>query len=176
MNPENQQPQPIPEPTPQPEQPPQLNPALNIQDMANPALPRIEPAQVVTEPKKNTTLKVVLIIVIAIAALPLLIIVGIVIFIMILGSIHGSELSRLEKETVATFEKSSLQVSDYDCHDVELRNQCYFTISDSTAKVGTYLTNDGFTKNETRYSTSYTKGTLYIEESGDTSYTSYYKN
>lgn len=86
---------------------------------------------------------------------------------------HENELSKLEKETVSIFRTSNFAPSTYDCHDVELRNECYFILSGSNADVQSLLLNQGFSKDNT-YRNGFKKDGLYIDDNGDSSYSSFY--
>ena len=86
---------------------------------------------------------------------------------------HGTELNKLEKETTSLFSSSNFTQSTYDCHDVEFRNTCYFTLSESDTMVESFLMRRGFSKNTT-YGNGYQKDDLYIDNSSKGAYSSFY--
>lgn len=103
-----------------------------------------------------------------------IIIVGIIIVTIVGFSLsHGSELNKLEKETTSLFSNSNFTQSTYDCHDVELKNTCYFTLSESGTMVESFLLRQGFSKNTT-YGNGYRKGDLYINNNSKGAYSSFY--
>jgi len=119
--------------------------------------------------KKKSIVVTVLTIILLI---PLVIVAYIVISLVSLSVSHGQELGRLEDDTVSTFRTSGFAPSTYDCHDVELRNTCYFTLATSESKVDSFLVNQGFSKDRT-FGKGYIKNELYIENYNGT-YSSYY--
>jgi len=119
--------------------------------------------------KKKSIVVTVLTIILLI---PLVIVAYIVISLVSLSVSHGQELGRLEDDTVSTFRTSGFAPSTYDCHDVELRNTCYFTLATSDSKVDSFLVNQGFSKDRT-FGKGYIKDELYIENYNG-SYSSYY--
>lgn len=103
-----------------------------------------------------------------------LIIIGIIVAIIFGFSVsHGSELNKLKNETTNLFGTSNFAPSTYDCHDVELRNTCYFTLSKSDAVVESFLLSRGFSKNAT-YGNGYQKDNLYIDNNSKGTYSSFY--
>ena len=86
---------------------------------------------------------------------------------------HGSELNKLEKETTSLFSSSNFTQGTYDCHDVEFKNTCYFTLSESDTTVESFLLHLGFSKNTT-YGNGYQKVDLYIANNGKGTYSSFY--
>ncbi|MDB5161794.1 MAG: hypothetical protein JWM52_302 [Candidatus Saccharibacteria bacterium] len=103
-----------------------------------------------------------------------IIIVGIIIATIFGFSVsHGNELNKLKQETTSVFSSSNFAPGTYDCHDVELRNECSFVLSNSEAAVGTYLLSHGFSVDNT-YGKGYKKGSLYIDSNSKGSYSSFY--
>jgi hypothetical protein len=86
---------------------------------------------------------------------------------------HGSELNKLKKETTSLFSSSNFTQSAYDCHDVELKNTCYFTLSENDSIVESFLLSQGFSKNAT-YGKGYQKDDLYIDNNSKGTYSSFY--
>lgn len=137
----------------------------------------VYPAQnIASIPKKHSTIKIVLLVVGIIVCLPILGILAIIAMFVGYGVSHGHELKQLEKETTSLFSHATFSLTSRDCHDVELRNQCYFTVSASSNTFDSYLKQQGFTKSGGDYIV-YHKDNLYIENTGsEKSYASYHKN
>jgi len=125
------------------------------------------------ESKKSSSAKIAINVIGIILLIPLVLVAIIVVSLITLSASHGSELKKLENETTSLFDKSGFNASGYDCHDVELRNQCYFRIGATSSKVAIYLQQQGFSKDNT-YGDGYKKGELYITGDQDGSYASYY--
>jgi len=104
--------------------------------------------------------------------IPLIIVAYVVISIVSFSASHGQQLGRLEDDTVSTFRTSGFAPTTYDCHDVEFRNTCYFTLATNDSKVDSFLVNQGFSKDRT-FGKGYIKDELYIENYNG-SYSSYY--
>lgn len=103
-----------------------------------------------------------------------IVIVGIIVAtIFMISFSHGSELNKLENETTNLFHISNFAQNTYDCHDVELKNTCYFRLSESDTKVESFLLSQGFSRNAT-YGNGYQKNDLYIENNGGGAYSSFY--
>lgn len=80
-----------------------------------------------------------------------------------LSKSHGNELDQLEKDTVSLFSDAKFAPASYDCHDVELRNQCFFSLDTSSSNVEDYLLQNGFSKDEGSGSRrGYDNGSLYV--------------
>lgn len=105
-------------------------------------------------------------------AVPIVIIAVLAVFVASMVASHNSELNKLENETKSLFEETNLLASQYDCHDVELRNTCYFQLDAKDTKVRSVLLSRGFVKDDT-YGNGFKNGSLYIEGE-DGSYSSFY--
>ena len=139
----------------------------------NPTTPRMEQSPYVTDKKKSSPLKTAKIILGVVIAVPLVVVLIIIVTINSYSSDHKSQLEKLKKETTSLFQNSGLSAEEYDCHDVEFRNQCYFKISEPSTNVVGYLQRQGFSKTDT-YGDGYKKGELYVIDNNGGKYTSYY--
>jgi len=120
-----------------------------------------------TEPpikKKLSGKKIILITFGVITAIPVVYVLFVVVSFFLWVADHGNELSALKKETTSLFQSSNLTVSGYDCHDVELQNQCYFNVSQTNTEVSDYLLQNGFSDVSTvsSYRKEYKKDKFYI--------------
>lgn len=89
---------------------------------------------------------------------------------------HSNQLDQLEKATVSLFSDTEFVATPYDCHDVELRNQCFFSLDTSSSNIEKHLLQNGFSRDASSGSRpGYSNGNLYIKNTDSKGgYTSYY--
>jgi hypothetical protein len=135
---------------------------------------QVSQTQAMPSKKKSLLFKSLMLILIIVGATPVIFVLYIFITLSTYSNHHSSESKALKKETIGLFQKSNLSVSDYDCHDVELHNECYFNISDSSFKVAEFLESQGFKENLT-YGKGFKKDKFYVINLEDNNrYNSYY--
>lgn len=129
-------------------------------------------------PKKRSTWKIVAWVT---AVLSALIVIAVVCFFVFIidpfvnyGETQKNERDELKQQTVNVFKEAAFAKSSYDCHDVELKNQCFFSLDATPEDVSKYLLSNGFTRDQDQ-SLRYKSNDLYIESVGaDGDYTSYH--
>lgn len=127
-------------------------------------------------PRKHSALKVVLLIVAIIVGLVAAVVIFLYISFTNIVDSHNNELGRLEKETISIFTGSDFAASSYDCHDVELKNRCYFILSAPLGNLEAFLQQKGFSKDtDSGPGSGFRKDDLYIENlHGDENFSSYH--
>lgn len=153
-----------------------VNDNQHLDDLGDPAMPRMEKLPFVPDQKMTTPAQKTINVVGIILSIPLVIVLIVIILVVAFSVGHGADLNKLKSETSSLFQDSGFAVSGYDCHDVELRNECSFNIATPSSKVSAFLVQNGFTLDSNTYGTAYRKGNFYVVSYQKGSYHSYYQS